>query len=959
MATNEALILQISADVRRIEKALNQVRGTTNRQLSAVEQRFDRMNAHVRRSGDDMARDLRASIAAIGIGVAIREVSDYSDSWTSARNKIAAAGVEQDKLADTMQRIVGLAKETGSNFDATADLYARVQRSASKLGLTQEDVLKITEQVNKAFVAGGAAAGEQASGILQLGQALGSGVLQGDELKSIRENAPLLAQAIADEFNTTIAGLKKLGAEGELTSDRVAKAILNANSIQEQFGRTTKTVAQSIENLRTEFTRYVADSKVAQATVQTLTGFLKFATDNLNTLADAAIVAASVIGGTLAVAAIGRFVVQLLTVVRTAREAATALQALRIAMTFFSGPIGAVILGIGAALGTLAFNTNDSASAADRAAQSFRRVEEIQADITSGQKALETAQKKLTQAIVDGGEAAKTAATLEVDRLRKNLEGNQALLNIEKARAAVAIRDRAREFETKRVPVPFVSEEQNKALFGGGLTLQQQFGVFAGPALAKRGQTGSEFVAEMAIKAQTKALTEEEKALLSVVSAMTAYDEEMKGLQERLNDLNDINLVDPNDILPFPTEDGAGGKSGGASSAVKGYRTDLEKLRDTLKELGEEAKKDADLVGAAVMSVDSLQQNGNRSAADFASDLEDANQQLTELQEKTDQRAIERSRRAVQAILDLANSDLSAAFKSIPSFSDILTGEDVGLVRSKLKTMAEAAAEAVAAGQDKIEAEFINTITEIERARQAAIAAGITDMNRFDNAVRAAFEKLDSDLSELLGPVDVPDSLKPDLQAVFSPDLPDFVDELQGLRDGIREGVKAGLREGIQTDDWGQALRNAVAEAVTRGFDEAINVFADALTDILTGRNQTANALFSSIGSFFGFGGARAAGGPVAGGKTYLVGERGPELLTMGGNGQVLNAALTNRILNAKGTGGAVSIYAPLIVQGSIDAVTWPKVEAAMRSQAQRIMSAVPGAVNATLIDNRIQKRRL
>src|SRR5690606_168511 len=102
---------------------------------------------------------------------------------------------------------------------------------------------------------------EQAAGILQLGQALGSGFLQGDELRSIRENAPLLAQAIANEFGVTIAKLKDLGAEGELTTDRVFKAILNAQKeIDAIFGTTSSTIAEGFTRVQNALTEYIGQA---------------------------------------------------------------------------------------------------------------------------------------------------------------------------------------------------------------------------------------------------------------------------------------------------------------------------------------------------------------------------------------------------------------------------------------------------------------------------------------------------------------------------------------------------------------------------------------------------------------------------------------------------------------------------------------------------------------------------
>lgn len=965
----EALILQMSADLKRLEKSYAQARGITNRTTKSIEDRFDKMNNRIRRSGDDMARDIRASLAAIGVGAAIREVTTYADVWTTARNKLAAAGVEQGKLAATMQDLVGLAQATRSGFGETVDLYAKLTRAGEKLALSQEQIRKITETTLQAFVAGGAAASEQAAAITQLSQALGSGVLQGDELKSIRENAPLLAQAIANEFNTTIAGLKDLGAEGELTADRVAKAILNADGITEAFGQTISTVAQAVTNLQTAFTRYIAESRVAQGLMQTLGGFIQFVTDNIDLLADAALIAAGVIGGTLAAQAIGRFVSALRLARTEAAAAGVQFGILRASMTFLSGPLGAIILGIGGALLSMATNTREAASAADRAAEAFGNVSKIQSEMEANQKALVAAQDKLTEAIRNGGEAARIASTLEVERIRKNLAGNKAMLDVEKARAAIAVRDREREFQTKRVPLPFLSEDQNRAMFGenGGLPLAAIYGSFALPELSKRGQSGEQFVAQMAIKAQTKELTENEAALLKVVSAAIAYDEEIAGLQESLRQLNAIqlDLGDEQFITDMPgTEVKKGAGSDGGAASVKGYRTELEKLKDTLGDLRDARQADVDVINQATFALDSYNQMANADAdheAEYFAERARRVDQLDKIEEEASQKRAARSREAVQAVLDFANGgDLAAAFAQVPSILDLLVGDDEVLLRTKLTQLASDAADGVAVGVDKIAADFVKAYEEIEKAEAAAIAAGVTDLSQFARARQELFDTLDATLEErtaVPNPYDI-DALAAE-QKGFIDDL-DFEIIGEEFRQIMRDSLKNAMREGIRTGDWSDSFSMILADAVTAGLDDALNRVGDWLADFLFGQGGLLDGIIAGAGNFIGmslFG--RASGGPVYGGQMIKVGENGPEILRMGRgqSGQILNASTTRDML--KGGGGAGSIYAPLIVQGSVDAVTWPSLQAAMQRQTRLIMSAVPATVNATITTNRKQQRKI
>jgi hypothetical protein len=665
-------------------------------------------------------------------------------------------------------------------------------------------------------------------------------------------------------------------------------------------------------------------------------------------------------------------------------------------MTFLSSPVGAAVVGIAAAVATLAVNSVNAKDAVEATRKAFDDYAETQAKIESNVKDLHAAQEALTKAIATQGEVAQDSARKQVQAAQDVLNANKKILEQQR----LTITNQLQQLRQQETPSrgglgsnlyrnlnPFA--QSTIADKRGYLEdAAQRMGLFRGPDYVDRYR---EYLNDVGSK---RGFTSLEKEISDLISEIDAFDAAKSELEQRLTDINaqltteqkqEQSQLDK-DFAPIR----AGASSGAdgvdkATESTKAYRTEAENLQKTLTSLRTSVEADNKAFADAAQALDQINELRRRyqqfGAANFETDsgaisigeLKKLNEQTAqqdaaafeEVNRRLTASAVERSRVAVRALLDYAQAtnDVAATLNQLPSFADILTGEDKELVRSKLSEMAKAAADAVATGLDKIQIEFTATVAAIERARSGAIAAGIADMGQFDRALTAAMDDFAQKRQEFIDaqfPAGGLDSVVASIAAGSPlPETPEFVDGFESIRDGVREGMKAGLREGIQTDDWGQALRNAVAEAVTRGFDEAINVFADALTDILTGRNQTANALFSSVAGIFGFGGARASGGPVAGGKTYLVGERGPELVTMGGTGQVLNAALTNRLLSPGNKGGPTVVNANLVVQGSIDAVTWPKVEAAMKANSQKLLSMMPGVVNATLIDNRIHKRRL
>lgn len=266
MATDvERLLVRLEVTQRKFERQLATANRTVDQRARSMERRFVMANRHIGRSFDRMAHSASNAlntVATLAIAAAAslgtREVIRYADAWTRVENQIKAAVQISGTQARTTSRLNDIANETRSGLEETANLYARMLRVSGDLGASEEQVAQATRTVTQAFKAGGAAASEQASAVLQLSQALSSGELMGEELRSLRENAPLLAQAIADEFETTIGGLKELGAEGELTSDRVFGAILNGQQkIAAAFKTTQPTISEGFTALTNGFTELV------------------------------------------------------------------------------------------------------------------------------------------------------------------------------------------------------------------------------------------------------------------------------------------------------------------------------------------------------------------------------------------------------------------------------------------------------------------------------------------------------------------------------------------------------------------------------------------------------------------------------------------------------------------------------------------------------------------------------
>ncbi len=289
----EALYAQLEVRMSKYERDMQRANQLTARNTKAMESSFASMNSRVSQLMSSTASTIGQSVGQIaaiaGAALSVANIVSYADAWQGAANKIAAAGESASNVGRRLDQLTDIALRSRTGLEATVDLYAGLVRSTDGLGLSQAQLLKITENVNKAFVVGGQGASAQAAGVLQLSQALQSGTLQGDELRSLRENAPLLAKALADSLGVPIGKLKELGEQGKLTADVVTKALLNMGStVEAQFGRTIPTVEQALASLRTAVTRYVGQQDQAFGASQKLAQGILALSRNVDVLLPAA-----------------------------------------------------------------------------------------------------------------------------------------------------------------------------------------------------------------------------------------------------------------------------------------------------------------------------------------------------------------------------------------------------------------------------------------------------------------------------------------------------------------------------------------------------------------------------------------------------------------------------------------------------------------------------------------------
>ena len=174
------------------------------------------------------------AVAGIAGGLSFAGIAKASDE-NSLRN--SRLSMVTNDVAGLKQKTFAASQQSGADYGQQLDSIAKLKMLTKGL-FNDAEAVKFTSILDKAFKVSGTSAGEASAAMYQLNQAMTSGKLQGDEFRSVMENAPILAQKIAESMGVSMAQLKKLGSEGKITSDVIKKAVLgSADDIEAKYNQ--------------------------------------------------------------------------------------------------------------------------------------------------------------------------------------------------------------------------------------------------------------------------------------------------------------------------------------------------------------------------------------------------------------------------------------------------------------------------------------------------------------------------------------------------------------------------------------------------------------------------------------------------------------------------------------------------------------------------------------------------
>jgi tape measure domain-containing protein len=241
--------LDVIIDSRLAQRNGEQLRITLNNLNVVGDQTTRSMNG-----AGNAARAAGSAFAALGAGQVAREVIRLTDAFKSMQGSLALVSASTGAASQAFSELLGMANNTGSSLESTVALYTRLANATKGVGYSQEQLLNVTDAINKAFVVSGATAQEASNAAIQLSQGLAAGALRGEELNSVMEQGPRITRALADYLGVTNGQIRAMAVEGKITAEVVTNALLRSlSSLNEELDRMPRRFEQASTALKNNF----------------------------------------------------------------------------------------------------------------------------------------------------------------------------------------------------------------------------------------------------------------------------------------------------------------------------------------------------------------------------------------------------------------------------------------------------------------------------------------------------------------------------------------------------------------------------------------------------------------------------------------------------------------------------------------------------------------------------------
>ncbi|EKP5434423.1 phage tail tape measure protein [Salmonella enterica] len=307
MATLRELIIKISANSQSFQSEISRasrmgndyyrVMQTGGRQAAAASRETQRALAEVTSQINTAKASALGMAGAFAGAFATGHLISLADEWSSVNARLKQASQSSDDFTESQRALMDISQRTGTAFSDNASLFARSAASMREYGYSSQQVLDVTEAISTGLKLSGASTAEASSVITQFSQALAQGVLRGEEFNSVNENGDRVIRALAAGMGVARKDLKAMADQGLLTADKFVPALISQlGTMRGEFEAMPQTVSAATTKIENAFMAWVGGANEATGATATLVSVMNGVADNIDTVAAAAGVLAS-IGG--------------------------------------------------------------------------------------------------------------------------------------------------------------------------------------------------------------------------------------------------------------------------------------------------------------------------------------------------------------------------------------------------------------------------------------------------------------------------------------------------------------------------------------------------------------------------------------------------------------------------------------------------------------------------------------
>gem|GEM_PF-4493956 len=305
MATLRELIIKISANSQSFQSEISRA-SRMGQDYHRTMQNGGRQAASAQRETQRALASVTAQLnttrtAALGLtgafagAFATANLIRLADSYNSLSARVKLATGDATDFATAQKGLMDISQRTGSAFADNAALFSRASTSLREWGFGTQDILKLTDALANGLQVSGASAEETSSLIVQLSQALGRGVLRGQDFNSVAQSGQRIMKALADGMGVAQKDLKGMADAGQLTTDKIVPALISQLSkLKAEFDSMPNSVGAASTRIQNAFMEWVGGANKASGATATISGVMDDVSKNIDSVATAAGVLVSI-----------------------------------------------------------------------------------------------------------------------------------------------------------------------------------------------------------------------------------------------------------------------------------------------------------------------------------------------------------------------------------------------------------------------------------------------------------------------------------------------------------------------------------------------------------------------------------------------------------------------------------------------------------------------------------------